>query len=67
MGQLIKYVFLGVILVAILVAVNLSFFSENLFADTPVNHIMAILYIVAAVAPCIVYYIKMPPGTNTKP
>ncbi len=66
MGQLIKYVFLGVLVDLVLFALH-NVFSTDIFANTVGNHIMQVLYLLGITIPCVIYYIKMPPGTDTRP
>lgn len=66
MGRLIQYILAGVLVDIILFAIHVSI-SDDFFANTIGNNIMLVVYLLGIIVPCAIYYIKMPPGKDTRP
>lgn len=67
MTKLIVYMLPGLILAIILNILCATVVSDSTQNTIWFDKLQSILTIACIVVPCIIYYIKMPPGTNTKP
>lgn len=66
MGRLIQYILAGVLVDIILFALHYAI-SDDFFANTIGNNIMLVVYLLGIIVPCAIYYIKTPPGQDTRP
>ncbi len=67
MTRLLMYLLPGILLDIALLLVNGFVTSQELLKTNWYDNLMNMIYISAIIVPCVIYYIKMPPGTNTKP
>jgi hypothetical protein len=67
MSKLIAHILVGITAAAGLVAINEFLVPEDLYMSDSFNHFMSVCYFACIIIPCVIYFIKMPPGTNTKP
>lgn len=66
MNKLMPYIATGVLLSLALMLIN-AFVPVELYYNNTFNHFMSICYFLCIIIPCIIYYIKTPPGESTKP
>ena len=67
MSKLIAHILVGVITAAVLMILNETIVPENLYESEAFHHFLSVCYFACIIVPCALYFIKMPPGTNTKP
>lgn len=67
MTRLLIYMLPGVLLDVILLLVNAFLVSESVQAAQWYNVAFPLVQILAIVIPCVIYFIKMPPGQDTRP
>ena len=67
MSKLFAHILVGVIAAGALMLLNETVVPESLYESDSFNHFMSVCYFACIIVPCVIYYIKMPPGTNTKP
>ena len=66
MSKLIARILVGVIVAAVLMAINEFLVPESLYMNDAFNHFMSVCYFACIIVPCVIYFIKTPPGTNNK-
>jgi hypothetical protein len=47
-------------------AINEFLVPESLYMNDAFNHFMSVCYFACIIVPCVIYFIKTPPGTNNK-
>ncbi|WP_109735531.1 MULTISPECIES: hypothetical protein [unclassified Fibrobacter] len=67
MTRLLIYMLPGVLLDILLLLANAFLVPEHIQASDWYNVFLPLLQIFAIVIPCVIYYIKMPPGQDTRP
>ena len=67
MSKLIAYLLPGILFDAILIVINMFCVSDETFYANWYGNLLTAILICGIVIPCVIYYVKMPPGENTKP
>ncbi|SHK56558.1 hypothetical protein [Fibrobacter sp. UWEL] len=67
MTRLLLYILPGFLLDVLLLLAHMFLVSEAVQAAGWYNVLLPLIQILAIVIPCVIYYIKMPPGQDTRP
>ncbi|MCQ2105499.1 MAG: hypothetical protein MJZ26_06880 [Fibrobacter sp.] len=67
MGKLLAYILPGIIICIALIFFSFNCVSEETSKAIWFNNLMRAGYILSIVIPCVIYYIKTPPGKMNKP
>lgn len=66
-SRLLEYLLPGIILAAIVLAVDFSLISQQAHVSPLLDFLLTILPLLCIIVPSAIYYIKMPPGKDTRP
>jgi len=67
MSKLLSYLIPGIAVAALLVIINETLVPASLHNADWFNTLMAILSLVCIITPCIIYFVKTPPGRGAQP
>ncbi|MCQ2091449.1 MAG: hypothetical protein MJY85_02105 [Fibrobacter sp.] len=67
MTKLLEYLLPGIALAAIFFALDLTIISQQIRTNAFVDVLLTVLPLLCIIVPCIIYFIKMPPGKDTRP
>lgn len=67
MSKLLSYLIPGIAFAALLVLVNETLVPATLHKAGWFNNLMAILCLISLIVPCVIYFVKTPPGRGAQP
>lgn len=67
MTKLLEYLLPGIALAAIFFGIDLTLLSQQVRVNAFVDVLLTVLPLLCIIVPCIIYFVKMPPGRDTRP
>ena len=66
MSKIIARIIVGLLVAAALKLISVFLLPASLTASTGFDTFLSACYVACIVVPCVIYFIKTPPGTNNK-
>ena len=66
MSKIIARIIVGLLVAATLKLISVFLLPASLTASTGFDTFLSVCYFASIIVPCVIYFIKTPPGTNNK-